>query len=362
MIGGFLQDDIFDAIVIGAAVAGSRTAGIMAESGKSVLLIEENTNVGHPCKCTGLVSWRIKELLPTMPQSLFVNTVQEARFYSPKGNGMLLKSKKPVYVIDRPGLDKYLFDLAQEAGVQTRVGEKFVSYEVKEDHVEVKTDRDVYRGRIIIGADGANSMVGKQAGLRYPETYLVGVQTTASGKFDKVELWFGSKVSPKFFAWVVPENENVARIGLATDRNAGKYYEEFLSNRVGEFVKPDVGGIIRFGIMERTCDDRLMVVGDAACQVKPYSGGGIIMGLVSSRVCAEAAVKSLKQKDFSRKFLVENYDRKWKSKIGGGIKRGLALNKILNSSDKSLDVMISAGRLGSKILGRMDMDLINFFA
>ncbi|MBI4894208.1 MAG: NAD(P)/FAD-dependent oxidoreductase [Candidatus Aenigmarchaeota archaeon] len=357
-----MQDDIFDVIVIGAAVAGSRTAGIIAESGRSVLLIEENTNVGHPCKCTGLVSWRIKELLPTMPEKLFVNTVQEARFYSPKGRGLLLKSKKPVYVIDRPGLDKYLFDLAQEAGVQTKINEKFVSYEMKEDHVEVKTDRDTYRGKIIIGADGANSPVGKQAGLKYPETYLVGVQTTAKGKFDKVELWFGSEVSPKFFAWVVPENENVARIGLATDRNASKYYEKFLSDRVGDFVKPDVGGIIRFGLMDRTSDDRLMVVGDAACQVKPYSGGGIVMGLISSKVCAEAALKSLKHKEFGRKFLVDNYDKKWKAKIGGGIKRGLALNKILNSSDRSLDMMMSAGRIGSKLLGKMDMDLINYFA
>jgi geranylgeranyl reductase family protein len=297
-----------------------------------------------------------------MPEKLFINTVQEAMFYSPKGKGMLLKSKKPVYVIDRPGLDKYLFDLAEEAGVQTKINEKFISYEVKEYHVEVKTDRDTYKGRIIVGADGANSLVGKQAGLKYPEAYLVGVQTTASGKFDKVELWFGSKVSPKFFAWVVPENENVARIGLATDRNASKYYEEFLKNRIGNFVKPDVGGIIRFGLMDRTCDDRLMVVGDAACQVKPYSGGGIIMGLVSSKVCAEAALKSLKQKDFSKKFFVENYDKKWKAKIGGGIKRGLALNKILNSSDRSLDMLLSAGKIGSKILGRMDMDLINYFA
>jgi len=356
-----MSDKTYDALVVGAAVAGSRTAQLIAESGKNVLLIEENLNVGHPCKCTGLVSWRIKELLPTLPEKLITNVVQEARFHSPNGSSFILKSGKPVYVIDRPGLDKYLFALAGEAGAETKIGERFLSYKIMNDHVEVKTDRNVYKTKILIGADGANSSVGKQAGLEYPENYLVGVQTTASGKFDKVELWFGSKVSPKFFAWVVPENENVARIGLATDRNASKYYEDFLNARIGRIEKPDVGGVIRFGLMERTSDDRIMVVGDAACQVKPYSGGGINFGLIASKICADAALKSIRQKDFSRKFLVENYDKKWKGKLGGAIKRGMLVNKVMKSHDRTVSALMMVGKVGSKLLTKLDMDLINYF-
>lgn len=354
--------EIFDAIVIGGAVAGSRTAQLIAEGGKEVLLIEEHANVGLPCKCTGLVSWRIKELLPTLPQNLIVNTVQEARFYSPKGSSFTLKSKKPVYVIDRPGLDKYLFDLAAEAGAVTKTAERFVSYKIEADHVEVTTDKETYKARILIGADGANSAVGKQAGLEYPEEYFVGVQTTVSGQFDKVELWFGSSVSPNFFAWVVPENENIARIGLATQKNASKYYEEFLDSRIGRVEKPDVGGIIRVGLMERTSDERIMVVGDAACQVKPYSGGGINFGLICSDICAKAALAALKKEDFSRKFLVDNYDKRWKAKIGGAIKRGMAINKMMRSNDRLVAGLMRFGKIGSKVFTRMDMDLINYFA
>ncbi len=306
-----MTEKIFDALVVGAAVAGSRTAQLIAESGREVVLVEDNTSVGQPCKCTGLVSWRIKELLPTLPEKLIVNVVKEARFHSPNGSSFVLKSKNPVYLLDRPGLDRYLFDLAGEAGVQTKVGEKFLSYKIVEDHVEVKTDKSMYKAKILIGADGANSMVGRQAGFDYPENYLVGVQTTASGNFDKVELWFGSKFSPKFFAWVAPENENVARIGLAADRNASKYYENFLMSRIGRVEKPDVGGIIRFGLMDRTSDERIMVVGDAACQVKPYSGGGIIFGLIASRICADAAIKALRHKDFSGRFFADIYYMCW---------------------------------------------------
>lgn len=356
-----MDEEIFDAFVVGGAVAGSRTAQLIAETGKNVMLVEDNVNVGMPCKCTGLVSWRIKELLPTLPEKLIFNVVQEARFHSPSGSSFVLKSTKPVYVLDRPGLDKYLFGLAEEAGVKTKVGERFLSYEVMDDYVEVETDKGKYKTRILVGADGANSSVGKQAKLAYPENYLVGVQTTASGNFDKVELWFGSKVSPKFFAWVVPENENIARIGLATDRNASKYYEEFLTSRIGRLEKPDVGGVIRFGLMERTSDERIMVVGDAACQVKPYSGGGIIFSLIASQVCANAAMKALREKNFSRKFFVENYDKKWKQKIGNAIKRGMLINKIMKSHDKAVSAVMAVGKAGSKIFTKLDMDLINYF-
>lgn len=352
---------VFDVVVVGGALAGSRTAQLVAESGKNVLLIEENSNVGHPCKCTGLVSWRIKEILPTLPENLVVNTVRDARFHSPGGSSFVLKSKNPVYVIDRPGLDRYLFELAAEAGAQTKTGEKFLSYEKKEGHLEVRTDRGTYKTKILIGADGANSVVGRSAGFEYPENYVVGVQTTVRGNFDKVELWFGSKVSPNFFAWVVPENENMARVGLATDRNAGNYYQEFLRKRIGDFEKPNVGGIIRPGIMKRTSAERIMVVGDAACQVKPYSGGGIIFGLIASGICADAALAALRKKDFSSGFFLENYDRVWKGRLEGAIKRGMTLYKLITSGDKSVEVLMFVGRVGSKIFSKLDMDLINYF-
>jgi len=58
---------------------------------------------------------------------------------------------------------------------------------------------------------------------------------------------------------------------------------------------------------------------------------------------------------------VRNYDKKWKAKIGKGIKRGMMLNGLLSSGDRSLNVLISAGRIGSRILTRVDMDLINYF-
>lgn len=356
------MNKIFDVIVIGGALSGPRTAQLIAERGKSVLMIEDNKKIGLPCKCTGLISWRIKELLPNLPKRLVRNVVRKARFYSPNGSSVTVASRKPVYVLDRPGLDRYLFETAVKSGVSVRTGEKFLSYEIRKDHVVVKTDLGSYRSRILIGADGANSAVGRAAGLIYPKEFLAGVQTTADGNFKDVELWFGSKVCPGFFAWVVPENKNIARIGLAAERNASKYYEEFLKMRIGKVVKPDVGGIIRTGMMERTSDERVMVVGDAACQVKPYSGGGIVLGLTAAEICADAAVRALGENQYSRKFFVENYDRIWKAKIGPAILRGNRLRNLLKSKDATMNTMMIVGKVGSRVLNKLDMDMINYFA
>lgn len=353
--------EVHDAFVVGGAVAGSRTAELLAKEGKDVVLVEDNVNVGQPCKCTGLVSWRIMDLLPKLPRKIIMNILGRAKFFAPNGISFELRANYPVYLLDRPGLDKFLFESAKKAGAQTKVGERFLSYRKMKGKVKIKTDKKTYYSKLLIGADGANSTVGKQAELVYPSNYLVGVQTTAEGNFNSVELWFGSKISPKFFAWLAPENEERARIGLATNPNPSEYYQKFLIQRIGKVVKPDVGGIIRFGLMERTAADHVMVVGDAACQVKPYSGGGINYGLIASQYCANAALKSLEGKNFSENFLARNYDKEWKRELAPAIKRGMLLHKILKSPDFALTGIFGFGKILSRTFGRLDMDLINVF-
>ncbi len=359
-----MSEEIFDVAVIGGALAGSRTAELIAEKRHSVLLVEEHPEIGIPCKCTGLVSWRFHELLPDFPEKLVINTVNKAKFFSPNGKHLQLQSKKPASVISRPGLDKFLFDKAKKAGAVTRTTEKFIGSKHLEDSVEIQTDKNNYQAKILIGADGGNSSVARSGGIQMPEKYLVGVQTTAPSSYetDSVELWFGSKFSPKFFAWVVPESEGIARIGLASNPSPMQYYEKFLQARIGKFVKPDVGGVIRAGLMKTTVADRVMLVGDAACQMKPYSGGGITYGLIASKVCADAALSALVENNFTKGFFQKNYDEVWKKKLSTPIKRGLFVRKAISSPDYVLNFLFAVARAGKRILNNLDMDLINFFA
>ncbi len=352
---------MYDAVVIGASAIGSRTAGLIADNGRNVLLIEEHKKIGLPSKCTGLVSSRLLELLPELPKEIIVNRVRIARFFSPNGNCLELKSRNPVYVIDRMDLDKFLFDKAKDSGARIKIGERFESFRKMEDCIKIKTNKKIYYSKVLIGADGANSLVRKQTKLDFPKNLLFGLQSTLKGNFDSdsVELWFGSSIAPNFFAWAVPENDNIARTGLATNQDSMKFYNSFLKKRVGYVSRPDTAGIIRYGLMKETSVDGVMLVGDAAFQVKPFSGGGIIYGLIASEICADATKKSFEENRFDKKFFKENYDNKWKKELALPITKGIVLRKFLTLlPDNGLDFLFYSTSHAKRFLEKWDMDLI----
>jgi geranylgeranyl reductase family protein len=350
---------MYDVTIIGASAIGSRTAKLIADNGYDVLLIEEHKKIGLPSKCTGLVSHRLLELLPNLPKKIIVNKIKSARFFPPSGNCLELKSKSPAYVIDRIALDNLLFNEAKD--VEIRTCERFESFRLMEDYVKIKINKKIYHSKILIGADGSNSLVRKYSKLDYPKNVLFGLQTTVKGNFDSdsVELWFGSSVAPNFFAWVVPENDNIARVGLATNQNPMKFYNGFLKKRVGRISKPDTSGIIRYGLMKETSIDRVMLIGDAALQTKPFSGGGIIYGLIASEICADAVIKALEENRFDKNFFKENYDNKWKEKLALPITKGMILRKTFTSlPDTGLNALIYLAGHGKRFLEKWDMDLL----
>ncbi len=353
----------YDVVVVGASVSGCRTAELIAKNGYKVLVVEEHKEIGRPLKCTGLVSHRLLELIPNLPKKIILNKVKRAKFFSPNRNHFMLNSRKPVYIIDRSKLDKHLCENARKAGAEIRISTRFEGSRYVGDGIEVKTSKGVLRTKILVGADGANSIVAKSAGLKMPEEVFIGIQTTAKGNFDSesVELWFGSPVCPNFFAWVVPENKDHARVGLATNKNPKKYFEKFLKKRIGKVSEPDVGGAIRVGLMKKTVADRILLVGDAACQIKPFSGGGIVYGLIGSEYCADACVSALQKSKFDAKFLMNEYDRKWKKRLAIPIRKGLIYKNLLHKfSNEKLNILFSTSKKLklTKILESFDMDLL----
>lgn len=350
---------MYDVIVVGAGPVGCRVASLLADSCE-VLLIEEHKQIGLPAKCAGLVSWRIKKLV-SLPEGLILNEITTAKFLSPSGKYFKLSSKRPMYAIDRVGLDKLLFRQALDAGISIKT-EWFMKFELRHDFLEVYTNKQKYKAKLLIGADGALSRVAEVAGLRQPANSFYGLQATCLGSFEKntVELWFGSRIAPSFFGWVVPLNEQIARVGLATNENPKHHFAKFLKLRVGRVVEPDTAGMIRVGLMKRTVSDRLMLVGDAACQVKPFSGGGIVYGLTCAELSALAARLALKEEEYSKVFLKREYEDRWKTEVGKAIKRGLSYRRILYAfSDTWIDFLFwIVKNFGIGFLENFDVDLL----
>ncbi len=353
---------IYDIVIIGAGPIGCKVGELTAREGFKVLILEEHPEIGIPVQCAGLVSHRIFRL-SKVSKKVIVNKVRKARFCC-SNNYMALKSKKTVYVIDRERFDKEMAKRAKSFGTEIKTSIRFTGYK-RGNFLTIKTNKGSYQAKLLIGADGPNSTVARTSKIKLLDNRLTGVQTTIKSNYDPntVELWFDSDISPEFFGWVIPENRTQARVGLATGKNVMKYLDNFFLKRFNKKFKPKktLAGTIRYGLIDNSVSDRVLLVGDAASQVKPFSGGGLIYGLIGAEIAAKACIKSLEKQNYKREFLKENYDVVWKKKLAWPIRKGLTMTRIIHSfKDEQRSFLFSSMEKGNlkKFLEFTDMDLL----
>lgn len=342
-----------DVIVVGAGPAGCRTSEIIAKHGYEVLILEAHPTIGALVQCTGLVSKKIGKIL----KRIILNKIKKARFYS--GTEYFeIKSKQPMLLLDRREYDIFLANKARKAGATIKFSTRFLNFK----NYTVFTNHGKFETKMLVGADGPNSSVAKSVGIKLPKNLLCGMQVNVESRFDSntLELHFGSKTAPGSFAWVVPENENIARVGLMTTKNPNKYLDRFLKRRIGDtktFNK--TGDVIRYGMIEESVSDHVLLVGDAACQVKPFSLGGLVYNKIGAEVAGRAIVKALEQNNFSKEFLSKNYDEKWKEELAWPINQGMLFKWIFSQiSDKPLIFDIIRALNLPKFANLLDIDFL----
>ncbi len=331
----------YDAIVVGAGPVGGFVAGAISKSGFNVALLEEHHEIGKPVQCAGLVTPRVFEILGF--KCGIVNEVKGARVHSPSNKTLTLEAKKPrACVIDRVVFDLKITEKAIDNGCELKLGAKVtglkkhgkgISLNVRENH---KTKEMACR--LVIGSDGVGSIVGKSLGIPKPKEIIAGFGAECIGKIgDKnfVDIFVGNKIAPGFFAWIIPTIEG-ARIGLCTsqgEKSPRHYFKKLLNNPEvkGNLGSPKIeryiAGVIPLPPMRKIHSEGAMLVGDAAAQVKPLSGGGVYMGLLCGSHCAAVATKALENDDVSGKSLKE-YPELVKEDVGKELKRATQLRKI----------------------------------
>lgn len=350
----------WDVVVVGAGPSGSTAAYRLAERGHSVLLVEEHPKVGQPVQCAGLVSQRVLDLAGS--RSMVRTSVRGASVFGPSlGSVSFLAPTPRAFVIDRAALDVHLADRAARAGAEVRTN---VRFDRRLDGPDDQGVRLRLRGpddepqelvaRLVVGADGVASAVARAFRLRRPVEILPAFEaefSSSPGDTETVEVYLGRRFAPGLFGWWIPDGGGGARVGVAADADgtsARSYYQELLRHlerRFGRALENPTAYLasgIPIGSVPRSHGDRVLLVGDAAAQVKPLSGGGIFTGMVGAEAAARVADAALRSNDLSARALAE-YDRAWVAQLGEEFRRALYLRRIFaRLNDADLDALVAA--------------------
>ena len=330
--------DSFDVVIVGAGPAGGLAAEHIARKGFSVALIEEHREIGEPIQCGGLVTPRVFDYVKC--KETILGEIHGAEIFSPKGRCLRIDGHETeAVVVDRAMFDRAIVTEAVRAGAHTFLGTQAQAATRKDGGVEVLVDRDGHsariRGKILIGCDGVRSNVAKWFHILRPKRILPGFEVELAGvRGDPgfVKLFVGNEIAPGFFGWIIPSGDT-ARVGLCVgEGNAYAYLERMLKRpEVQQYTKGAqpilyiVGGI-PIGFPRRTYADNVMVVGDAACQAKATSGGGIFTSLHCASLAAETAIQALEKGDFSSR-MMHRYHKAWTRSIGKELRKDLAIHE-----------------------------------
>jgi digeranylgeranylglycerophospholipid reductase len=368
--------DEVDVLVVGGGPAGSTAAYRLAARGHRVVLIEEHPKIGRPVQCAGLVSRRVLDLAGS--DSMVRAPVRGAAVFGPSLGEISFRAEEPrAYAIDRAGLDIYLAERAAKAGAEIRTSTRFDGLvgPVNGHAVARLTSADgstrEVSARLVIGADGVASAAARAFRLRRPVEILPAFEAeyaSSPGNPDLVEVYLGREFAPGLFGWWIPDGQGGARIGLASDADGTSAREYFLrlvrhvERRFGRPLPKPISYLasgIPIGAVPRTSGTRVLLVGDAAAQVKPLSGGGIFTGMRCAELASEVADRALRADDLSSRALGE-YERAWRAEFGEEFRRALYLRRVFaRLSDRDLDALIAAlkgGELAGTIVAFGDID------
>ncbi len=319
--------------MVGAGPAGSTAARYAAAGGASVLILEKDRDVGYPVRCGEAVSHEgVIQFIEPDPKWI-ASTVTKFRLIAPNGNSVVPRLDGRGYVLERRIFDYELAKLAAKEGAE--VVTKAYVYELLKDNdgmavgvraliKDVKVD---IRCKVVIAADGVESRVGKWAGIdttchiRDMESCA---QMTISGidvDPDVLDFYFGDEVSPGGYLWVFPKGKNTANVGLglsveeAKKKPAIRFLQEFMEKKFphAAMLTHIAGGVPCAKTCDRIVAQHVMLVGDAAHQVNPVSGGGIISGMIGGMIGGQVAAEAVVNKDLSH---LTAYQEQWQKRLG----------------------------------------------
>jgi digeranylgeranylglycerophospholipid reductase len=360
----------YDVVVVGAGPAGSTAALYAAENGASVLLLDKKREIGSPIQCAGFIpdASEVQALLPNAelpdslknyPDSCVLQHIKTQRIIPP--NCRVKEFAVMGAVLDRRRYDQFLAELAAKAGAELMIKTRVTKVEGTTVETSGIFGKQIIKAKAIIGADGPNSLVAKSKGLSFkPGEREISVALEYQVRNvdidpDALEMYFGSSFVPGGYAWIFPEGEDRAnvgigiRIGMAEKGvSAKEYLNRFMRDHPlasqklkNGIVMNVIAGIIPVnGAPARTATEDSLIVGDAAGQIIATNGGGIPPAMIAGKVAGETAAEFA-----AGRCRLEEYDRLWRAQIGNAIETSVQARQLMDGIMKSDTLMNAAFKL-----------------
>lgn len=337
----------YEVIVIGAGPVGSWAAYRLASSGHRVTVFEKYEAAGHKRCCTGIIGRECFETFAIDPACV-QREARSAKLFAPGGEFLRVSRPEPqACIVDRAAFDRSLARRAQTAGAEYRFSAEVSDIRIAPGGIEVSIHPEGvrYSASAIVIASGFGSKLTERVGLGSIRSFIMGAQTEVGIRgIEEVEVYFGRRIAPGFFGWLVPVSEGVGRLGLFARENPGTYLKELMGRLAAEGKiipsesPPSFGGI-PLRTLRRTFGDRVLVAGDAAGHVKPTTGGGIYYGMLAADMAAETLHGALVRGDLSARGLAA-YERRWKERLGRELRIDSFARALFNRlSDRQLDAL-----------------------
>ena len=299
-----LLKQIYDVIVVGAGPAGATLAYELARKGIAVLLLEKENLPRYKC-CAGGVTGKAAKLLDFDISDIAEDEIHRASFSFNLGSPYQGQYDRPlIYTVMRDVFDCSLVMRARRLGADLIDGQKVKRIDASADCVEVSSAENIFRSRLVVGADGAHSIVANDLGMRKGMQHLVAIESEVTVPQEKLAEWKSRILIdlghiPGGYAWVFPKRDHLS-VGVGCQASKARElrprHQKFLDSLgLGSYtITRSSSQLIPTRTRGRLVwQNEALLLGDAAGLADPLTGEGIHNAIKSAQLAAPAIERRL---------------------------------------------------------------------